>query len=254
MVSIPQVDIEKMHGAVTQIASNSPSKKMFEILLKSVDLTMDNIIEARESLSGTSPAVDAALKKWDKAFEEFGIREAWYANALDTSEDPDDIKERLANPLLRGRFPAGTPHPPTWPDLETPWRLMNDIATVGAMAHKPQSFFDNLEDLWRSNFSSYWKTNALRLAMHAKKLERGGDEGAEMEAAMVSGVSFSSTPFEDARAYRDAAESSASFAQKTDEFFSRENWEKIKKGAKHVGIGMAVGVALTILLVVRVRA
>ena len=87
-----------------------------------------------------------------------------------------------------------------------------------------------------------------------EKIERG-DEGAdtEEEAAMVSGVSFSGTIVGDAQAYRDAAASSASFSQKADDFFSRETWEKVKKSAKHVGIGMVIGVALTILLVVRFR-
>lgn len=250
MVLIPQIDIEKVHGAIVQIASMSPSRKMFQILLQSVDLMMDDLVEARESLSGSSVAVDNALEKWDTAFMEFGVREAWYSNILETSQDPDEIKLKVGDPLLRGRFPSGTPHPPNWPDLETPWRLMNDIAGTAAMAGKSQSFLDDLEGRWKDNFSRYWKTNALRLSMHAKNIE--GDGG--VAAPEGEGMTFSATLGGEAQNYRQAAESSASFAQKADDFFSRENWEKFKTKAKSVGIGMVVGAALAILIVVRVRA
>ena len=123
---------------------------------------------------------------------------------------------------------------------------MNDIALMGAMARRPQSFFDELEQRWKANFSRYWKTNALRLSMHAKKLESGsGDAG---------GVTFSSTDAGDRiENYRAAADDSASFAQRANDFFSAEKWESFKKTSKNVGIGVAVGAVVTLLLVVRRR-
>lgn len=263
MVLVPKIDIEKTRGAVTKIVAMSPTKKTVEILLESVDLMMDDMVEARESLEGADPIVDEALLEWDRSFTAFGEREAWYMDALLATDDPEEIKIKIGNPLLRGKYPPDVPRPPDWPDIETPWRLMNEITMAAVLAKKSQSFLDDLERSWKDNFARYWKANSIRLSMHARRLESGETaEGAEdVEVSLTppeplpAGVrSFSGTVMEEARGYKDAADSSRSFAQKADDFFSRETWEKFKKSAKHVGIGIVIGILLTILVVVRVRA
>jgi len=248
MVLVPQIDIEKTRGAIVQTASHMPSRKMFAILMRSSDLMLDDMVEARDSLQDAPESLKVDLANWDAAFAAYGERDAWYANAL---MEGGELKRDVENPMLLGQYPSEAPSPPNWPDVETPWRLMNELAIIGAKAKRGQEFFDALEGRWKSNFERYWKSNSMLMAMQAKKLEEGGDEG----------LSFSSTGDEEpgllesvrlrAQGYQDAADSSASFAQKADSFFSKERWEEFKKSAKKVGIGIAVGALLTLLLVAR---
>ncbi len=248
-MKIPQIDIQKTRQAITDMAMVIPSRKMFEIILHSIDVMMDDIVEAREEIFTDKPEVYQALEQWDQTFESFGEREALYYQQI--SEATDETLEIVAvKPLLKGEYPEGSGEVPQWPDVETPWRLMNALALIAAQSGKKKIYFDKLEERWMDNFARFWVTSAIGLSRQAKLGPR----------ALPQTVSFEgpgSGPPPEPSLYDQAAAKARGTVDAVSDFFTVKTVEEAKKGAKHVGIGLGiglfVGVAVATLVFWRLR-
>jgi len=250
-LKIPQIDVEKTHRVIVEMALMIPSRKMFEIILRSIDVMMDDIVEAREEIVSDKPQVHQELEQWDEAFESFGEREALYYQKI--SEAPDDaaLTAVATRPLLEGDYPDGFGEVPEWPDVETPWRLMNSLALIAADAGKKRIYFDKLEERWMENFGRFWMTAAIGLSRQSKLFDR----------LLPQTVSFEgpggSPPPPEASLYDQASSKAKGALATISDFFSGKTVEEAKKGAKHVGIGLGVGlfvgVAVAALVFMRFR-
>lgn len=235
MVKIPQIDIQKTHQAITDMAMVIPSRKMFEIILHSIDVMMDDIVEAREAIISDKPKVHQLLEQWDQAFESFGEREALYYGLI--SETPTDQALDLgaSKPLLKGKYPNDFGEVPEWPDVETPWRLMNSLALIAAEAGKKKAYFDKLEERWMDNFGRFWMTATISLRKQAKLAS----------SMLPKTIAFEgpggSPPPPEPSLYDQAAAKANGMMETVSDFFSGKTVEEAKKGAKHVGIGLGVG-------------
>lgn len=230
-IKIPQIDVQKTRVAIMDIAETIPSKKMFEIVLRSVDLMMDDIVEARNELSGK--AVEDALSDWDRFFEAFGMREAVYYEQIKEADEAT-LQYVAAGPLFLGEYPKdiGLLDIPTWPDIETPWRLMNSLALIGAQAGKKKPYFETLKTRWMDNFKRYFKSAAIVLS----KQEEISPE--PQEIMLASGA------YEEPSLYDQAAAKARGVVDDVGDFFSEKTAEQAKKAAKTVGISFGVGLAV----------
>lgn len=238
---IPQIDIQKTHQAIVEMVSIIPSRKMYEAILRSIDSMMDDIVEARNEISSEDSKVEKALEKWDEVFESFGIREATYYQRI---ADADDLDEVAFRPMLEGEY-SDEKNPPDWPDVETPWRLMNSLALIAAQAGEKKTYFDGLEDRWVENFGRFWSTSAILLGQAALapktiSLEGPGGPG-DGESSL----------------YDQAAARARATMDDVSDFFSGKTLDEAKRSAKHVGIGLGVGlfvgVAVAALVFMRMR-
>ncbi len=226
------------------IVETIPSKKMFEIVLRSVDLMMDDIVAARNELSGDR--VKGELAEWDKFFEAFGMREAVYYQQI-KDVDEATLSYVAFGPLFLGEYPndIGLLDIPTWPDIETPWRLMNSLALIGVRAGKKGAYFDGLKSRWMDNFKRYFKSAAIVLS----KQEEISSEPREF---LLAG-----TGYEDPSLYDQAAAKARSVVDDVGDFFSEKTAAEAKKVAKTAGIsfgvGLAIGVAVTGILLWKLR-
>ncbi len=245
---IPQIDVFKTRLAIIEMASVIPSGKMFNTILQSIDLMMDDIVDAREKIDSDKDHVKMALKKWDRVFEDFGTREAVYYERITQAEDEDALRQAAYQPLLEGEY-NGLENQPDWPDVETPWRLMNSLALIAAESGKGESYFKELEDRWMENFARFWVTCAIVLGQAASKTFLS------LQSANLEGPG--SSPQDEASLYDQAADKARSMVDSVSDFFSGKTLEETKKTAKHVGIGLGiglfVGVAVAALVFWRVR-
>lgn len=246
---IPQIDIQKTHQAIMEMAMVIPSRKMFETILRSIDVMMDDIVEAREEISSEKSDVKKALQKWDETFESFGMREAMYYKRITEAMDDETLEKVAYRPLLEGKY-TDEENPPKWADVETPWRLMNSLALIAAESGKKKTYFEGLRGRWMDNFARFWTTSAIILNQAAREPQ-----------ALVGTISFegpgSEPPEEDPSLYEQAAAKARSTMDGVSDFFTGKTVEETKKAAKHVGIGlgvgMFVGVAVAALVFFRLR-
>lgn len=249
-MKIPQIDIPKTRQAITEMAMVIPSRKMFEIILHSIDVMMDDIVEAREEIVTDKSDVYQALEEWDLAFQSFGEREALYFKRISEATDDAMLNLVAVKPLLKGEYPEGSGEVPEWADVETPWRLMNSLALIAAVTGEKKAYFDKLEERWMDNFGRFWTTAAIALRRQAKKEKRA------LPQTVASDGPGRSPPPEPSLYDRASAKAKGTLASVSD-FFSGKTIEEAKKTAKHVGIGlgvgMFVGVAVAALVFWRLR-
>jgi hypothetical protein len=231
---IPQIDIPKTRQAIVEMARTIPSRKMFEIILRSIDVMMDDIVGARNEIVTDKPEVHQALEKWDQSFQSFGEREALYYKNISEATDDAMLEIVAAKPLLKGEYPDGSGEVPEWADVETPWRLMNSLSLIAAAAGKKRAYFTNLEERWMDNFGRFWMTSAISLSRQARL-----ESHALVQTIAFEGPGSGSPP--ESSLYDQAAAKAKGTMETVSDFFSGKTVEEAKKGAKQVGIGLGVG-------------
>lgn len=228
---IPQIDVQKTRQAIVEMATIIPSHKMFETILRSTDAMMDDIVSARDEIESDKSSVKSALKKWDATFESFGTREAKYYQRITEAMTEDELNAVAYQPLLEGEY-TDEHDPPDWPDVETPWRLMNSLALIAAGAGKGKTYFEGLKGRWMENFSRFWSTSAIILSQEAQK-----------PLALVETVSLEGPggELEEPSLYDQASAKAREVSDDVSDFFSGKTVGEAKKAARHVGIGLGVG-------------
>jgi len=246
-VKIPQIYVQKTRAAILDIAQTIPNRRMFEIVLRSMDAMMDDIVAARNELSAEK--VKDELSDWDKHFESFGMREAVYYARIKEAKNETTLEYVAFGPLFLGEYPKDEDllDTPSWPDIETPWRLMNSLAVIAVKAGKKRSYFETLKVRWMENFKRYFRSAAIVLA------KADAEEISFVEPQILPGASGE----EEASLYDQAAAKARGVVDDVGDFFSEKTAEQAKKAAKTAGIsfgvGLAVGVAIMGLLAWRFR-
>lgn len=229
---IPQIDVQKTRQAIMEMAMVIPSRKMFETILRSIDVMMDDIVAAREEIISNKSSIKNALEKWDEVFESFGTREARYYQQITEAMDDETLEKVAYQPLLEGDY-SDEKDSPDWPDVETPWRLMNSLALIAAESGKGKTYFEGLKGRWMDNFARFWSTSAIILSQAAHEPK------ALVETVSLEGPGGS--PDEEPSLYDQAAEKARGVMESVTDFFTGKTVEETKKAAKHVGIGLGVG-------------
>lgn len=81
-----------------------------------------------QKLPSELEGVDAEVaESWKKDLGLFADRFRWYIEASEAGEGPNEVEELVAPPLFDGEYEDDFDSPPPWPDIETPWRLINRL-------------------------------------------------------------------------------------------------------------------------------
>jgi hypothetical protein len=131
----PNFKTEKIRKDIFGLIDQAPFREMYGIVLKSIDYAMNDLVDVREDIPDTD-ASRKALEEYDKHFTSFGEREAYYYQAFLDAEDRSVVDA----PLFKGDYTGFEFDGPGWPDIETPWRLANELSKAAAQAGMGQDF------------------------------------------------------------------------------------------------------------------
>lgn len=250
-MKVPSFKTKKIRDDILKLVNFAPIRAMYAIALQSVDAAMDELVEIRSQLITDDEDVLRGLEAWDKDFEHFGEREAYYYQEFLEGGDRSVVDA----PLFDGDYSSFNFDPrPQWPDIETPWRLANEISTLAVVAGKDQAFLRDLELRFKEIISDFWiKANSLIVKERLSHEGQASDENSEggkifgfWPVVAIGAVAL-------VGALGAAAGYSASQSNLPDEYVQMTPFEKHLKTAKTVGIGILIGVALAVVLMLRVR-
>ena len=252
---VPSFKTEKIREDIFELVELAATRSMYEIVMRSINDEMDQLVDIRQQIPEKNEKVRKLLKAWDKAFQQFGEREAFYYQAFLESEDRTVVDE----PLFEGDYDEFDFKPvPKWPDIETPWRLANELSTAAVAAGADQEFLDDLKQRFESIISSFWKrANVLIVEQKAIFEEQAAAEAAEAgdEEGRVFGfwpvVAIGAVAL--VGAFGAAAGYTAAQSNNPEEYVEENPVEKHMKTAKTVGLGVLIGVALAVVLMLRIR-
>ena len=177
----PNFKTKKIREDIFGLIDQAPFREMYEIVLKSIDYAMNDLIDVREDIPETN-ASRKALEEYDKHFTAFGEREAYYYQAFLDAEDRSVVDA----PLFKGEYGGFEFDGPGWPDIETPWRLANELSKAAAQAGMGQDFLDELSQRFQNTITEFW-TEATRLIEKQKLLAEEEAAGSEPSASNANG-------------------------------------------------------------------
>lgn len=252
---VPSFKTKKIGKDIQKMIDMAPTRGMYKIVLQSLDAGMDELVELRQAIPSDDETIQEILEAWDTAFTQFGEREASYFAAFMESES----REVVDAPLFDADYDGFDFDPePDWPDIETPWRLANELSTAAALAGADQDFLDGIEARFRSLITSFWeRANALIVIERTEFEEQVASESHAPQEGAGRGYGFLPLLAVGAVALVGAlgmaAGYSASQSASSDQYVESTPLEKHMKLAKTVGIGVLIGVAVAVLLILRVR-
>lgn len=119
------IDSQSLSRSLLGAYKRYPTKDtMFAVL--SMLIYWMNYLENEVSNSDLSPE-DKGM--WLDLFHKFDERLIEYEAAIDGASSLEDLSRYVVDPLFFAIYPVdmNLEDPPTWPDIETPWRLTNDL-------------------------------------------------------------------------------------------------------------------------------
>jgi hypothetical protein len=125
----------------TLVAIISGTDAVFQILAEKVDAA--DLPESN------------ALTDWAEKLEDYGERHEWYIEAIENGDDPNDSEELVIPSFFEGDYGDDFEKHPTWPDVQTPWRLANEVMRLpDAEGEYTALTQEDLEDLVREFWQS----------------------------------------------------------------------------------------------------
>ena len=253
-MKVPSFKTEKIRKDIFELVELAPTRGMYGIILRSIDEAMDELAAVREEIPAKNANAKKMLKAWDEAFEHFGEREAYYYKAFLESEDRSVVDA----PLFEGEYDDFEFEPdPSWPDIETPWRLANELSTTSIAAGADQEFLDDLERRFKNIIADFWHRANVMIVEQKTIYEQqaaGETQGAEGDGKVFGFwpvVAIGAVAL--VGAFGAAAGYTAAQSDAPEEYVEKSPVDKHLKTAKHVGIGVLIGVGLAVVLMLRVR-
>ena len=255
-MQVPNFKPEKIREDIIELVDIAPTRSMYGIVLRSIDHAMTDLDDARQDIPEKKSNREV-LKKYDKHFAGFGEREAYYYQAFIDAED----RKIVDAPLFKGKYEGFEFDGPAWPDIETPWRMANELANAAALAGMGQDFQDELTQRFKNSITEFW-TEANRLIVEEKRLAEEQPDAAPVQPMKSSGNGGRRYGFWPllalggaalAGVFGTAAAYSSSKASDPGEYVDTTWWGKNKSAAKSLGLGFSIGVAAAALIILRVR-
>jgi len=252
-MKVPNFKPEKIREDIFELVDMAPTRSMYGIVLKSIDHAMTDLVDIREDIP-KNKSNRAVLDGYDKHFESFGEREAYYYQAFMDAED----RKVVDAPLFKGKYDSFDFEGPEWPDIETPWRMANELANAAALAGMGQDFQDELTQRFKNTITEFW-SEASRMIDAEKKLAEEQIETEETVSGSTDGRRYGFWPVIALGGaalvglFGAAAGYSTAKGGDPGEYVETSFWGKNKAAAKNMGLGFAFGVAAAALIILRVR-
>lgn len=191
----PFVDVEAIRERMVAFYDEAPYKETAQAFVLASQEILDAFTDAF-SLGMDFPTIEDRASRLD-------ARLAWYSDALEGSDEDDDVINFVLDPLLDGEYPEELGAvAPKWPDAETLWRLMNQMtAAVGGQIEGDMlaAAYDALREAYEDAFRLFWNAVSVELARIAEQVPEGFSEQMSEDLAVASATAAELT--EDATAY-----------------------------------------------------
>lgn len=251
MKKVPYIKTKKLRKSIKELADMAPTRGMYRIIFRAIDDAMDELVEVREQIPEDEEAVVEMLKAWDNAFAKFGEREAYYYQAFLESEDRSHVDEALFD----GKYKSfDFDDVPKYPDIETPFRLANDLSTAAIGAGVDQEELDELGDRFEEVIRTFWDSANRKIIEQKEVYEKMGTGSAEGTPRVYGWwplVAIGATAL--VGAFGAAAGYTRSQKEASPEYVAEKPQDQYIATAKKVGVGIAIGVVLAVLLILRVH-
>jgi len=179
-LEIPHVDIDGTRDAIIEIYDHAPYEDTLGYILAAAVKLCSSIESCREQWRKCDRWAAELSEAWDEAYAEFKGRLDEYIAAFQGAEDVGDLQAYILDPMFDGAYPTDMDleNVPTWPDIETPWRLMNDLVTIVFNAHRkikrPQVAFNNMFVYFQASFVEFFESVSKDFEGQEMMMLRGG--------------------------------------------------------------------------------
>jgi hypothetical protein len=253
-MKVPSFKTEKLREDIFALADVAPTRDMYKLILVSIDSAMDELVQLRSTISTSKDSVRSALRSWDLAFQNFGEREAFYYDAFLNSKDRIVVDK----PLFKADYSEFEfASVPGWADIETPWRLANDLATIAVAAGADQDSMTGIGKKFEQIVQDFWlEANARVVKVKAvyEKLVLNESPNPMKDGGLVMGfwpiVAVGAVAL--VGAMGTATLYTVANSSTPEKYVEEKPWEKHLKTAKSVGIGVVIGVTLAVILMLRI--
>jgi hypothetical protein len=137
-IKIAHIAVQRAAHSITEIYDAAPHEIVLEGLLDCLGAQADQIGQIRKNAfdDESSELMQKALEIWDEDYGAYLNRLDEYRAAFDGGESSEDIQAYVLDPLLDGEFSSDMNiEPPPWgADLQSGFRLCNDLAQMIAIA------------------------------------------------------------------------------------------------------------------------
>lgn len=236
---------EKIRKDIFELVDNAPFRSMYGIVMSSIDFAMQDLLELREQIPKNDKN-KKVLEEYDAQFESFGEREAYYFQSFSDAEDRSVVDA----PLFYGDYSGFEFSGPSWPDIETPFRMANKLSKASALAGMDEEFLDLLRSRFEKTISDFWAEAARLIELEKASLEAGDT----LQASTKPGRRYGFLPYVVAGAVvvvgvlGAAAGYSFGKGKEPEQYVEEKFWGKHKKSAKNIGIGFAAGALFGLLI------
>lgn len=251
-MKVPCIKTKKLRKNIKELADMAPTRGMYRIILKAIDDAMDELIVIRERIPEDDESVIEMLESWDLEFANFGEREAYYFQEFLESEDRSELDQAL----FFGKYDGFEfDNPPKSPDIETPFRLANDLISAALVTGADQDELDELGDSFENIIRVFWSSANERILdqkeIYAKRTPPPSAGGTPRIYGWWPLVAIGATAL--VGAFGAAAGYSKAQEAKAPEYVGETPQSQYVATAKKVGIGMLVGATVAVLLILRVH-
>jgi hypothetical protein len=204
----PFVDVETIRDQIVEFYDSAPYHETLRAILQVTRATYELLSELwPEGAEGN------AIRIKGKEFDE---RLVWYLEAVDGADEGDEdvLTEVVLDPLFDGEYHDEGGDSPSWPDIDTLWRLMNQTTAL-TLAQLPagEGGDHDLLSSYRELYSIFWGSIAGSLDIEAESLPEDFETmRGDLEAASDSARSMSADSGEDAIAPQRATSGSGALA------------------------------------------
>jgi hypothetical protein len=253
-MKVPSFKTEKIRDDIFELVEIAPTRAMYEVVLKSIDHAMDDLSAVREEIPSTK-ANKISLKAYDDHFAKFGEREAYYYQAFLEAEDRSIVDA----PLFAGDYDNFGFSGPGWPDIETPWRMANELSGAAVLAGEGQDFLEDLERRFKNVITEFWDEANRQITLQKEQVEQDGGEGEVGQSNEGGGRRYGFWPLiaVGAAALVGALGTASVYAKtkgkSSEGYVDMTWWGKNKAAAKNIGLGVVVGLGVAALLILRRR-
>jgi len=249
-MKVPEFKYKKLRDDVRTLVDKAPYRVVYEIVLDVINRAMDELLEIRQTIPENEDN-RTTLKEYDRHYSEFGERDVQYYQSFLDAED----RSAVDKPLFDGDYSGYAFEGPGWPDIETPWRLANELATAAAEGGASQGELDEIGDSFRGIAKDFWTESVQKLLLTKNKIE-GQTGEADPNLGPARRYGFWPVVVGAVGALSAAAGYAASRSDDPGSYVGSApptQLDKTKATAKNVGIGFVVGAAAATLLILRVR-
>jgi len=144
---VPAFDVSLISEQVEAFYGSYSYLETIYAILGAVEKLINRLPDEIEGVSEEEAAA------WVRDLDAFWDRFRWYVEASEAGEDADEVEELVTPGLFEGEYDKmELEDGPSWPDIQTPWRLFNRLARSGsesAVSTATDAAFEEvLEGFW----------------------------------------------------------------------------------------------------------